>query len=626
MLTLPDPHAHGYYALFYLLGFGVAGFILLLQGWQQRYPWRPWLLLIAGTLLAFILGTKLIAWQASDWLYFFRTGAGPVDPARSVLGGLLLGTGALLALRKYFGFSWRVFDAFALALSFGLAVQGIGCLLAGCCFGVSTNGIGICYAPGSAAWAWQVARGELAMAAAQSLPVVPVQLYQILWCLAIGLLLLRRQASASRPPGADWLLALGLLLLGRFGLEFWRDPAGDVLGTGLWQGLKPVQWALLSSGILSFAVFGQFRQRPAQPRFDLPADLPYRNLALLILLLLGAAAIGPQTLTLPEILVIRGLLLPVMVLEAARLLHTAHLLRPLPLSLLALAGGLMSQYPSPLDSTQFKPAPYSTVSVAHLQGESHQLYGVQSSCNPSYPNLMSLPHYEQRYQATQLGWRRTWYRSPQNTVSLELNGSVGSVQNSPAFPDSIAQIYYNYGYDDPNSRANFSEYLEPRTLVRFNPYGEWYIAGTKVFSRVGVGFHVGRLAYDYVDQPGRARHFLPDLLFDLGFKRSVYFHFSTYRGFNGTANGMWQLGLGTQLFRSRVQLLGGLAVPNSDRRTNFQLDILGTSANFSAPQAYFGKVVVEPLPRLQLEATGFSNFNDVRQVNVLARYRLPSRR
>ncbi len=257
-LILPDPHLHDYYSFFYLAGFAIAGALLLHTGHRRRYPWRPWLLLMAGTLLLFILGTKLITGGGADWLTLWRTGVWAPGAARSVLGGLVAATLGVEALRRVLGFhDRRVFDAFALPFVVGLAVQGVGCLLAGCCFGTVAGAgePGVCYAAGTAPWAWQVARGLISGEAGQSLPVVPVQAAQVVLCLLIAgaLGLAGRFRRLAAVAGGRWGLAVGLFALGRFGLEFWRDPAGDLVGASLWHGLKLVQWGLLGTALVAFA-------------------------------------------------------------------------------------------------------------------------------------------------------------------------------------------------------------------------------------------------------------------------------------------------------------------------------------------------------------------------------------
>ncbi len=145
MLTFslsPDP-AVPWYGVFYLAGFGVAGALLLQARARLGVPWRPWLLLIAGTVLALVLGTRL--------------GAGATG-GRSVLTGLLVAVPVLAGLRRLLGLNRHAADAFAGPLLLGLAVQNVGCLLAGCCFG-HVAGWGVCYGPDTAVFNWQVVAG-----------------------------------------------------------------------------------------------------------------------------------------------------------------------------------------------------------------------------------------------------------------------------------------------------------------------------------------------------------------------------------------------------------------------------------------------------------------------------------
>ncbi|GAA4363781.1 hypothetical protein GCM10023185_32790 [Hymenobacter saemangeumensis] len=141
-MHLPDPHGHGYYTTFYVLAVLTTLLLALYEGHRRRYPLRPWLVLLACWLLAFIVGTKLITIPAASWLPLLQGQPWPVDTARSVLGGAVSGGLAVLALRRWLGLGWSVFDALALPQALGLAVQCVGCLLTGCCFGaVSPTGL-----------------------------------------------------------------------------------------------------------------------------------------------------------------------------------------------------------------------------------------------------------------------------------------------------------------------------------------------------------------------------------------------------------------------------------------------------------------------------------------------------
>ena len=215
-----------YYTPFYLLATLTNVLLLLVEGWRRGFPLRPWLTLVAASSLALILGTKLIAHPFGEWDTVLFSNI-PTSSARSILGGGLAAALTILTLRRWLGLSRAVLDALALPLCGALAVQCLGCMLTGCCFGLPTTGTwGLTYAAGTPPWAAQVQAGLLPATAAHSLPVAPTQLLALLLCAAVaGVLLATRRRHW--PVGSWLLLQTGLLLLGRFVQAFWRDPAGE---------------------------------------------------------------------------------------------------------------------------------------------------------------------------------------------------------------------------------------------------------------------------------------------------------------------------------------------------------------------------------------------------------------
>ena len=362
-MALLYPHGHGpdYYTPFYLLATLTNVLLLLWEGWRRGFPLRPWLALVAASSLALILGTKLITHPVGEWsaVLFSNT---PTDSARSILGGGLAAVLTVLALRRWLGLGRAVLDALALPLCAALAVQCVGCVLTGCCFGEPATGIwGLTYAAGTPPWLAQVQAGLLPATAAQSLPVVPTQLLALLLCVAVGGVLL---ATHNRrwPVGSWLLLQAGLLLLGRFGLAFWRDPAGEpvlsnwhaVLG-GRWLGLQ--LW-LLPLGLLALGVWAwRVRRNGPAPALASPepalGERPRRTLVVVLTMLALTAVLGRGALALPEVLVVRALLLAVLVVEASAALTARRAGAPrllgLPLGL-ALAGAVFlttAQTPAP---------------------------------------------------------------------------------------------------------------------------------------------------------------------------------------------------------------------------------------------------------------------------------------
>jgi phosphatidylglycerol:prolipoprotein diacylglycerol transferase len=483
------------YASFYLLGFGLAGGLLVRHGWRQRYPWQPWLLLVAGTVLALLAGTRVAAGTTADWhalLSHGRWGTG-APLGRTVLGGLVAAVLALAGLRRWLGFGRHAADAFALPLVLGLAVQGVGCLLAGCCYGTPLGtgpGLGVCYPAGTEPWAAQVAQGLLPATAAVSLPVQAAPVYQIILCLGIAAGLLAGRRQLARRPGLTWLLALGAFAGGRLALEFGH-------------GLKPVQWGLLAATLVLLAVAarrGYFTKHNLLINNHLinysppVPNQPIANLTLLVLLLVLPPWLLPGQVTVAETLVLRALLLPVLVLEALRWARALRVAGPLPAGLLALGFGLMSQAPAPATppASQFaEPARSLTVSGGGLTGSSYQLFQDYSTCNTPTANITTFPGYHQRYQAAALGvaYSQRLDETRASRLTLGVTGFLGRTN----FDLPTGQVV-------PGGGAGYlANAAASQQLLDINPYVEYsalsrhtHGAGQlRSYLRLGFGLHLG---------------------------------------------------------------------------------------------------------------------------------------
>jgi phosphatidylglycerol---prolipoprotein diacylglyceryl transferase len=129
----------------------------------------------------------------------------------------------------------------ALLLPPVLALQKVGCFLAGCCFGRET------------AVPWAVVFPEDSLCETPGVPLHPLQIYDALLPLGVlGILLVvdRRGGEAARP----FLLPLmvGLYALERFGTEFLRPrPGGEALLLSQWVELGAVL------GVIGLLVFGR---------------------------------------------------------------------------------------------------------------------------------------------------------------------------------------------------------------------------------------------------------------------------------------------------------------------------------------------------------------------------------
>ena len=139
----------------------------------------------------------------------------------------------------------RLVDVMAIPTLAMIAVQRIGCFLAGCCWGdVSAHPdqflLSVSYPSGSLPYDYQVFLGLLPAGADSSLPVYPVQLYEFVLVASAALVLARIPARSSA-PGTIALVSTVTYLLIRIGTEFLRGDSVPV-----WMSLTPVQMQCLA--------------------------------------------------------------------------------------------------------------------------------------------------------------------------------------------------------------------------------------------------------------------------------------------------------------------------------------------------------------------------------------------
>ena len=601
------------YSLFYLLGFGVAGGLLLLAGQRRGYPWRPWLLLVAGTVLALIAGTRLVAGSAADWQALLRHGHwGAGDPlGRSVLGGMLAAGLALAGLRRLLGFGRAAADAFALPFVLGLAVQGVGCLLVGCCFGEVLGagpGLGLTYGPGSLPFQAQVLRGLVPATAAHSLPVHAAQLYQALLCLGIAAGLLAGRRALARRPGRALPLAFGLYAAGRFGLEFLRDPLGDVVGAGLWLGLKPVQWGLLAAAAVLLALVAwRSRQPLATGRLTLPTDQPLPNLLLLLGLLLLPPVLLPGGFDLGETLVLHALLLPVLVLEATRLLQVLRLARPLPVALLLLSGGLMSQAPAPADSTV---AGRLTISLDARQSEYTDVVAT-SDCGTT----RDLTEYRHR---AQVAGGEARYDLPHQSNGPALSLGLGAWSGTDKV--GITQVIRSV----PAGLSRLPGTAFP--LYAISPFAEVNFTRPRRFGGgLRMGVNIGKLGYrlpTYYDTTVVVLRVGAQIMYWLGWRETVYLQSDLGLGSNCLGHYLARFGVGSGLGRRTGRfVLAGVAAP-----TGIGTPIGNDQTELPGLMGFVSGQVQLPHTSLSLEPTLISDFSRNYQVNLRLNWQLPAAR
>ncbi len=119
---------------------------------------------------------------------------------------------------------WRAADMAGFVVPVGLAFGRMGCLLAGCCFGVRTDSVlGLVFPGNSPASESQFKAHELTSMHLQSLSVHPTQIYESAASLAIAIVCLLYVHPRKRYDGQVFLAFVALYAIARFVLEFWRD-------------------------------------------------------------------------------------------------------------------------------------------------------------------------------------------------------------------------------------------------------------------------------------------------------------------------------------------------------------------------------------------------------------------
>ena len=238
-LTIVAADARVYVAQFGA-AFGVTWLILLWEGRRRKWPTGPWLAMLAWTFTCAMVGSHLAMLGSGAWTAALSRDCLPHTTDKSFLGMVAGGIVGVATSRRLLRLPLAAGDAFAIALPVGLAVGRVGCLLRGCCFGTPTSlPWAISYSPGSLAQGLQVQRGLVGPGSA-SLPIHPVQVYEMLLLvgLIVVLLLARRRLKEEL---SLFLLYAVLQSLVRFGIEFVRDgPQVAHIA-----GMKPLQLVLL---------------------------------------------------------------------------------------------------------------------------------------------------------------------------------------------------------------------------------------------------------------------------------------------------------------------------------------------------------------------------------------------
>ena len=251
---------HGYFSTFYLLAFLLAILFMYYEGYRRKFSLSSWLLIIFTGILFFLIGTKLFTYSLEQLESIISNQYLVNQGRKTILGGILGGLFGFTLAKRWLNFKEPVLDLIAIILPLVMALQRIGCLMGGCCHGKPTNmPWGITYGEGTIAYKLHLSSGLINSHDTTSLVIHPTQLYQILGCLLIALVVWKFR-NYWKAQGSLVMFSIGLYALLRFCSEFFRDPHADGLFGNLVFGLKSVQWYLMA-GIILISICILFKER-----------------------------------------------------------------------------------------------------------------------------------------------------------------------------------------------------------------------------------------------------------------------------------------------------------------------------------------------------------------------------
>jgi phosphatidylglycerol---prolipoprotein diacylglyceryl transferase len=207
----------------------LAGVMLFLAA-ARRHPGQAGSapVLLVAALIGGALGAKLPVWLLHGREIVLTRDVTAVLSGRTIVGGLVGGTLAVIFARRRLGIREPMGNLFAPAVAAAIGIGRIGCFLRGCCYGKA------------AALPWSVDFGD-------HVPRHPTQLYEALF--AFGLFGWLTSASRRDPePGILFRSFMLAYFSFRFLVEFFRSepPAFAGLTLAQWVSIGVLIWYLLA--------------------------------------------------------------------------------------------------------------------------------------------------------------------------------------------------------------------------------------------------------------------------------------------------------------------------------------------------------------------------------------------
>jgi phosphatidylglycerol:prolipoprotein diacylglycerol transferase len=344
-----------------------------------------------------------------------------------------------------------------------MAIQRIGCLLTGCCFGNETSSfLGIQYGANTPAYFHEFCSGRLSFANDHSLTIHPVPVYFILSSLFIGFIMLKYR-NYWRRPGNLALSGLVIILVSWFIIEFFRDPLsnGTLLGATV-LGLKRIQVIYLAIiPMLVLIIFSREKNKARKP-FLVQENHPIHNSLYLFILIVFAYTMR-NWFSNVEFVVILFVLIPAIIgvlIQVIRHIYSLQV-RVSIAFLTVLSFILMSQTLPENQKTTYK-----SVKFGYSGGgfETYHNIGTGTGCD----RVSETQYFHQKFRMAGVGYSVTGIRG-KNITEYGLNSYMGS----------------------HTELAETSQIESTATIFGLNPFIKYDIK----WYGIGAGLHVGSLRF-----------------------------------------------------------------------------------------------------------------------------------
>lgn len=561
------------FSFFYSIAFIVALFLLLYEGYKRKFPLLPWILIVSFSQILFIIGTKLFALSQTEWSSMFRDHVLVEARGKELFGGvIMLGLG-LWTGKKWMKFRPGIPDAFALVLPLSLTIQKAGCFFAGCCFGKPcTLPWAVEYPVNTLPHYHHFTQALIGMNDLCSLPVHPVQIYELLGALTVVILVLAFRKK-WKSEGSSFFFSVSLYLIVRFAVEFFKDPLAHTIGGKMMGMLNQTQWGILIilPVLLFLLSFRELKYSPVQPFSQETEEHLPRPASVISFLLLSAVMITLLSGWFSRVEI--GVILLFFVLSAVLTLRYIFVnyrkvrIRVAYICFLLLPFVLMGQMiPREVnDSVRIRKS--KSVGIGFASGnfdnsfETYQGEGCDRIGRTGYFN-------QKYYLATAAINFRNENLTGKYEINYGLNLSFGN------HTEKMLKLVY---YPDTALPGNLNTASKRRNIMDVNPYVKF---DTRWFG-MGLGLHMGKLSFTYLDRekedyriPASGRQLIslyPQASLRVGPRDIAYFDYHLAGQFPSSLPGFrHMLGIGTGFGSDRGlawtfgSLMGGSVNRNDD--------------------------------------------------------------